>query len=130
MKRTHFAGPFESERAYSRVVKTVGGAHLWLAGTTGLRDTADKAVGGEFETQVRQCFKNIEQKLEGCGAKLSDLVTMTVFINDTANCKRFLELRKEILKKDFPASALLVISGFADPRILIEIQSVAVIEES
>src|SRR4051812_25052905 len=112
MQRQHIAGPFESERAYSRVVKTVGGTHLWLAGTTGLRDEVDKTVAGDFDTQVRQCFRNIAQKLEGVGAKLSDLVTMTVFINDPRYCGRFLELRKEILKKDFPASALIVVSGF------------------
>ena len=129
MKRTNFAGSFENERAYSRVVKTVGGAHLWLAGTTGLRDANDKVLEGDFEGQVRQCFRNIEQKLQGCGATLADLVTMTVFVNDASNCRKFLALRKEILKKDYPASALLVISGFADPRIMIEIQSTAVIDE-
>ena len=129
MKRTHFAGAFENERAYSRAVKTVGGAHLWLAGTTGLRDESDRVLEGDFEGQVRQCFRNIEKKLKEADASLADLVTMTVFINDASNGRKFLALRKEILKKDYPASALLVISGFADPRILIEIQSTAVIDE-
>jgi 2-iminobutanoate/2-iminopropanoate deaminase len=128
MQRTHFAGPFENERAYSRMVKTVGGAHLWLAGQTGLRDSNDKVVAEDFDGQVRQCFRNIAHKLEEAGAQLSDLVTMTVFIKDAANGRRFLELRKEILEKDYPASALIVVSGFADPRITIEIQSVAVID--
>ena len=128
MERKHFAGPFETERAYSRMIRTVGGAHLWVAGTTGLRDERDKNVAGDFETQVRQCFRNIEVKLEAAGAKLSDLVAMTVFVNDPRYCTKFLELRKEILKKDYPTSALIVVSGFADPRILIEIQSVAVVD--
>ena len=128
MERTHFSGPFETARAYSPVVKTVGGAHLWLAGTTGLRDEAGQLVGRDFEAQVRQCFRNIDATLATAGGKLSDLVTMTVFINDPRHGPRFLELRKEILKKDFPASALITVSGFADPRIMIEIQSVAVVE--
>jgi enamine deaminase RidA (YjgF/YER057c/UK114 family) len=128
MERTHFAGPFEAERAYSPMVRTVGGAHLWLAGTTGLRDGAGKLLDGDFEAQVRQCFRNMEEKLALGGGTLADLVTMTVFINDVRRGPRFLELRKEILKKDFPASALITVTGFADPRILIEIQSVAVVD--
>jgi 2-iminobutanoate/2-iminopropanoate deaminase len=128
MQRTNFAGPFEAERGYSPVVKTVGGAHLWLAGTTGLRDDAGKIVGVDFEAQTRLCFRNIEAKLARAGGKLPDLVTMTVFIKDPRDGPKFLELRKEILKKDFPASALITVSGFADPRVMLEIQSVAVVD--
>lgn len=128
MQRTHFGGPFEAERAYSPVVKTVGGAHLWVAGQTGLRDDAGKFLTGDFEAQTRQCFKAIAAQLAKGGGTLADLVTMTVFINDARNGPKFLDLRKEILKKDFPASALITVVGFADPRILIEIQSVAVVE--
>jgi enamine deaminase RidA (YjgF/YER057c/UK114 family) len=128
MPRTNFAGPFETERAYSPVVKTVGGTHLWVAGQTGLRDDQGKFLTGDFEAQTRQCFKNIAAQLAKGGGKLSDLVTMTVFINDPRHGTRFLELRKEILQKDFPASALITVVGFADPRILIEIQSVAVVD--
>ena len=128
MERTYIAGPFETERAYSPVVKTVGGVHLWVAGQTGLRDDGGKFLVGDFEAQVRQCFRNIEQQLAKGGGKLSDLVTMTVFIGDSRNGPRFLELRKEILKGNFPASALITVTGFADPRIMIEIQSVAVVD--
>jgi enamine deaminase RidA (YjgF/YER057c/UK114 family) len=129
MQRTRFAGPFENERAYSPVVKTVGGAHLWVAGQTGLRSDDGKFLVGDFEAQVRQCFKNIAAQLAKGGGKLTDLVTMTVFINDPRHGTKFLELRKEILQKEFPASALITVTGFADPRILIEIQSVAVVED-
>ena len=129
MQRTSFAGEFETERAYSPVIKTVGGAHLWVAGQTGLRDDSGKILAGDFETQTRQCFKNIAAQLAKGGGRLGDLVAMTVFINDPRNGPRFLELRKEILQKDFPTSALITVVGFADPRILIEIQSVAVVNE-
>jgi enamine deaminase RidA (YjgF/YER057c/UK114 family) len=36
------------------------------------------------------------------------------------------ELRTEIFGDDFPASAAITVSGFADPAIMIEIQGVAV----
>ncbi|MSP97083.1 MAG: RidA family protein [Betaproteobacteria bacterium] len=129
MRRTNYGGPFEAERAYSPMVKTTGGSLLWLAGTTGVRDERDKQMGGEFEAQVRQCFRNIEVKLQKTGATLSNLVSMTVFISDPRFGPQFLKLRKEILKDNFLASALITVSGFADPMCLVEIQSVAVVDE-
>jgi enamine deaminase RidA (YjgF/YER057c/UK114 family) len=52
---------------------------------------------------------------------------MTVFINDPRHGDRFTQIRKEILKDNFPASALITVTAFARPEILIEIQGVAVI---
>jgi 2-iminobutanoate/2-iminopropanoate deaminase len=37
-------------------------------------------------------------------------------------------LRREILQKDFPVSALITVVGFADPAVLLEIQSIAVVD--
>ena len=53
---------------------------------------------------------------------------MTVFLKDQRHGPKFLELRREILKKDFPVSALITVVGFADPDVLLEIQSIAVVE--
>jgi enamine deaminase RidA (YjgF/YER057c/UK114 family) len=57
------------------------------------------------------------------------MVTMTVFINDPRNGDRFVALRKEFFPDgNFPASALITVSHFARPGMLIEIQGVAVID--
>ena len=58
------------------------------------------------------------------------MVTMTVFINDPRNGDRFVELRKEIFGGDFPASALITVSGFARPGLLVEVQGVAVAQDT
>jgi 2-iminobutanoate/2-iminopropanoate deaminase len=56
------------------------------------------------------------------------MVTMTVFINDPRYGDRFVELRKPMFPDgNYPASALIGVSHFARPGILIEIQGVAVI---
>jgi enamine deaminase RidA (YjgF/YER057c/UK114 family) len=53
---------------------------------------------------------------------------MTVFINDARNGDRFVELRREFFPDGkFPASAMITVSHFARPGMLIEIQGVAVI---
>ncbi len=45
--------------------------------------------------------------LEEAGGRLADMVTMTAFITDARLGDRFTELRKEIFRDDFPASALI-----------------------
>jgi len=58
---------------------------------------------------------------------LSDIVYMTVYITDARYGDKFVELRKEIFKKDFPASTLVTVSGLSTPQMLIEVSTVAVI---
>jgi enamine deaminase RidA (YjgF/YER057c/UK114 family) len=55
------------------------------------------------------------------------MVTMTVFITDARLGDRFIELRKEAFRECFPASALITVTGLAQPGLLIEIQGIAVI---
>jgi enamine deaminase RidA (YjgF/YER057c/UK114 family) len=112
---------------YSPAVITEGGKTIWLAGMTGASDASGKSLAGDFDAQVRATFAIIEQTLKEAGGKLSDLVTMTVFLTDPRNHRRMTEIRREILGKDFPASASISISHLASPTALLEIQAVAVV---
>jgi len=111
----------QKSRAYSPAVITEGGRIVWLAGQTG-------GNTGDFETQAREAFHQIDLTLKRAGGSLADMVTMTVFINDPRNGDRLTELRREIFPSGrYPGSALITVSNFAVPGILIEIQGVAVI---
>jgi 2-iminobutanoate/2-iminopropanoate deaminase len=119
---------FQAARAYSPAVITQGGRIAWLAGQTATRDEAGNDISGQFEPQVRTIFSLIDQTLKRCGGSLANLVTMTVFINDPRHGDKFVELRKGYFPDgNYPASALITVSNFARPGMLIEIQGVAVI---
>ena len=118
----------QAARAYSPAVITQGGRIAWLAGQTAIRDQAGNDISGQFEAQVRTIFSLIDQTLHRCGGSLANLVTMTVFINDPRHGDQFVELRKGYFPDgNYPASALITVSHFARPGMLIEIQGVAVI---
>ena len=109
------------ERAFSRAVITEGGKTIWLGGQTG---SSEK----NFEGQVRDIFAELDKTIKAVGGTgLKDMVTMTVFINDVRLGDRLTEIRKEIFKECFPGSALITVTGFARPGILIEIQGMAVV---
>jgi 2-iminobutanoate/2-iminopropanoate deaminase len=128
MEKRFFEGTWEKNRAFSPAVIVKGsGSMIFVAGHGAFVDDQGKSLAGDFEAQTRQTFRNIERTLKEAGASLKDLVTMTVFIGDSRHGTTFTELRKEILKKDFPASALITCAGFARPEMMVEIQAVAMI---
>jgi len=129
MKIQHLEGTdFQKGRAFSPAVVTEGGRVVWLAGQTATTDLDGKDISGKFDEQARTIFALMSRTLERAGGSLANLVTMTVFINDVRHGDRFVQIRKEIFPDGrFPASALLTISGFARPGMLIEIQAVAVV---
>src|SRR5262245_38601231 len=109
------------QRAFSRVVTTEGGKTLWLGGQTGAPNLG-------FDQQVRSIFSDLDKNIKASGgAGLADMVTVTLFITDTRLGDRFIELRKEAFKECFPASALITVTGLAQPGLLIEIQGMAVV---
>lgn len=129
MKKTFVRGTWQQKRAFSPAVITEGAQKMvWVAGHTGQTADDGRSLAGDFDAQCRQTFRNVEKTLVEAGAKLVDLVTVTVFLSDPRHTTRMTEIRAEIFGKDFPASAAITVTGFADPIMLIEIQGVAVLE--
>jgi 2-iminobutanoate/2-iminopropanoate deaminase len=120
-------GERPQQRGYSLAVITEGGKTVWLGGQIATVDDSGKSLAGDFEGQVRQIFKLINATLEKAGGKLKDMVQMTVFITDVRNGDRLTEIRREIFGDNFPGSALITVTGLADPNAKIEIQGYAVI---
>jgi 2-iminobutanoate/2-iminopropanoate deaminase len=125
--RSYLKGERMQQRAYSRAVVTTAGRTIWLAGQTAIEDAAGKSLVGDFDGQTRQIFVLLGKTLEEVGARLADMVTMTVFITDSRYGTRFTELRREIFGDDFPASALITAAGLARPELLVEVQGIAVV---
>jgi len=118
----------QKARAYSPAVITEGGRTVWLAGQTALMDADGKDISGNFDAQTKRIFQLIDATLKKAGGSLANMVTMTVFINDPRNGDRFVELRKGFFPDgNYPGSALITVSHFARPGMLIEIQGIAVI---
>jgi 2-iminobutanoate/2-iminopropanoate deaminase len=128
MKRTYVRGTWQQNRAFSPAIITEGGRIVWIAGHTGQKADDGKSLAGDFDAQTRQTFKNVETTLKEVGATLKDIVSMTVFLSDGRNTTRMTEIRGEIFGQEFPVSAAITVTGFADPTMLIEVQGIAVID--
>jgi len=128
VKKSFVRGTWQDNRTYSPAVIAEGATKtIWVAGHTGAVDDAGKSLAGDFDAQCRQTFRNIGKTLAEASAKLSDIVTMTVFLIDARYATRIGEVRTEIFGKDFPASAAITVAGFAQPEMMIEVQCVAAV---
>jgi len=128
MPREYVRGTWEANRSFSPAVITRGGRFAWLAGVGAWKDEQGNVLRGDFAAQVNQTFKEISETLAQLGGKLSDVVTMTVWILDARYGDDFTELRKQWFPDgDYPASALITAAGFAKPEMMVEIQAVAVL---
>jgi len=121
------ATEFSNSRSYSSAVSTEGGKIVWLAGEVALKDETGKSLVGDFEGQTRAIFASVEKTLAQHQGKLSDIVSMTVYITDARYGDKFVEVRKEIFKQNFPASTLVTVSGLSHPAMLLEVTTIAVI---
>ena len=118
--------PSNAQRSYGAGVVTQGGRTVWLAGMGGTTGPDGKKII-DFAGQTRQTFRNIDAALKRAGGSLENLVTMTVMIRNQADGDEFVKIRGEFFKGKFPASMLITAKDFANPDLLVEIQSVGVI---
>src|SRR2546425_11654592 len=75
--------PFQLSRAFSPGVITEGGKTVWVAGQTATRDNAGADIANNFEAQVKQVFSQIDAILKRAGGRRANVVTMTVFIQES-----------------------------------------------
>jgi len=127
LKRSYVKRETAQARGYSQAVVTEGGRIIWLAGQVAGEDSAGRSLAADFDGQVREVFARLGRTLEEAGGRLSDMVTMTVFITDARLGDRFTQLRREIFGDNFPASALITVAGLARPEMLVEVQGIAVV---
>ena len=104
--------------------------HIFLGGIGDESEEDGKVLHpGDFYAQCKYAFYKIKKLLALHGASLKDVVKMTIFVsdmrfflNDWTRCRG-----EEYAGFDLPASALIGVSSFAWPHMLLEIQTEAML---
>jgi reactive intermediate/imine deaminase len=113
---------------YSPAVKK--GNLLFISGQTGIDYKTGQVVGrGDVVAQTKQAYENVKAILEKAGASFDDVIKITDYITPEAlsNYKATAAVRREYLKKDFPASTGVVVNRLVSSDFMIEIDVVAVV---
>jgi enamine deaminase RidA (YjgF/YER057c/UK114 family) len=114
--------PFEIEYGFSRVVTVPG--FVLVGGTTSI--TGEGVVLGETPyEQTREILRKILHELSRAGAMPEDVVQTRVYVTDISRADEVGRAHGEVFGEIRPLMTMLEVSGLIDPRMLVEIEAIA-----
>jgi enamine deaminase RidA (YjgF/YER057c/UK114 family) len=114
--------PYEVEYGFSRVV--VANGLVLVGGTTSV--SADGVVLGETpHDQAREVLHKILHELSRAGAMPEDVIQTRVYVTDISRAEEVARAHGEVFGTIRPLMTLVEVSGLIDPRMLVEIEAVA-----
>ena len=118
--------PFEPTIGFSRAVRD--GRHIFIAGTCAVMpDGADPPT--DAYSQARRCLEIILAALGEAGGRPEHVVRTRTFLLDAKDWEDVGRAHGELFADVRPASTMLVVSAFLDPRWIVEIEADALLPE-
>ncbi len=109
---------------YSHAVVVPPGQKLvFCSGQLGI--AADATIPTDCRGQTELCFANIKAILAEAGLGLEHIVRINAFVTGREHLKPYMEVRNSLFADPLPASTLVMVSGFARPEFVVEIEVVA-----
>lgn len=118
---TDIAPPFSN---YSHGILVPAGADiLFCSGQLGV--AADGSVPEGCAAQAELCFANVEAVLRAAGMDLGDIVRINAYVTAREHMAPYMDVRNRLIPAPYPASTLMMVSGFSRPEFVVEVEVVA-----
>ena len=113
--------------AFSAGVEAPSGRTIYVSGQVSM-DAGGNVVGeGDIKCQTETVLEHVKTVVEEAGGRMDDIVKVTVFITDMGLYDEIHEVRRRYFEEPYPASSMVEVSALIDPRLLIEIEAVAIV---
>jgi 2-iminobutanoate/2-iminopropanoate deaminase len=86
---------------------------------------ADGTIPADCAGQTALAFANIEAILAEAGMTLENVVRINAFVTGREHLRPYMDVRNGLFSAPYPASTLMIVSGFARPEFVVEIEVVA-----
>jgi 2-iminobutanoate/2-iminopropanoate deaminase len=115
---------------YSQAVRA--GNLLFVSGQVAVDERGQTIGIGDARAQARQVLANLRNALEAGGSDLRSVARLTTYATSLGMLTALREVRHEVFGPlgHFPASTFVAITSLAKPEYLVEIEAVAVIQDS
>jgi enamine deaminase RidA (YjgF/YER057c/UK114 family) len=111
--------PWEEQFGYSRAVELPNGLVL-VAGCTSIVD-GQIAGGGPYEQTINS-FNVAFEALKQLGLGAEDVVRTRMYITHARDVDDIGRAHKELFDAIRPAASMIIVSGFVDPSLVVEVE--------
>ena len=117
--------PYEPTIGFSRAI--VAGGQVFVAGTAPVMPDGAEPPADAYG-QTKRCIEIMLEALRAAGAGPEHVVRTRTFLVDAADWEQAGRAHGEVFADIRPASTMIVVSGFLDPRWRIEMEADAVLD--
>jgi enamine deaminase RidA (YjgF/YER057c/UK114 family) len=125
-KRVASGSPYEPVIGFSRAI--VAGHHVSVAATAPIMSDGGEPPA-DAHGQARRCLEIIVAALAEAGASAADVVRTRCYLVAAEDWQEVGRAHGEVFGDVRPANAMIVVTGFVDPRWRVEIEADAVLDE-
>ncbi len=126
-KRVSSGVKWEDIVAYSRAVKI--GNIIEIAGTTAVDDAGNFVGLDDPYEQTVFIIRKAEKALNELDSDLNDIIRTRIFVTNIKDWEEVGKAHGDCFRGIYPVTTLVEVSNLIDPRLLVEIEFTAVIEE-
>jgi enamine deaminase RidA (YjgF/YER057c/UK114 family) len=124
-KRVVSGSPYEPVIGFSRAV--VSGNHVAISGTAPIMPDGGEPPSDAYG-QAKRCLEIIGAALAEAGAGFQDVVRTRTYLVDAADWEEIGRAHGEVFSDVRPASTMVVVKGFLDPRWRVEMEADAILD--
>ncbi|WP_030743594.1 RidA family protein [Streptomyces sp. NRRL S-31] len=119
VRRVQSGSPWEESFGFARAV--AAGDRVLVAGTTSFRGDVLYGEGDPYE-QAKVAFTGAVEAIGEFGLDIGSVIRTRMYLTHVRDVDAVGRAHKELFDDVRPASTLLVVEGFVDPRILVEVE--------
>ena len=118
---------------YAHGVLTEGGRLVFISGQPGMNASGQVESPGDLVAQFARALANVQSVVEAAGGALTDIVKLTIYIQDKdaykANFHALGVTWRSFFGRYYPAITLIEVSNLFDDGALIEVDGIAVLHQ-